>query len=137
MKYSKLLEMKIHLLLQIVFFISIGCKNNCHHDITFINNSNKNLYYYEGSYPDTSIFDYNPLITNYYFIPKNTHSRFQISSCFEQRFNLTPKIIYFIFDAEVLKTIPWDTVMKKYMILKRYELTLQGLKDSNWTITYH
>ena len=131
--------MKTYILLsQILLFILASCKDkNCHSEIKFINNSNKNLYYYGGSYPDTNIWDYNPLLTgNYYYIKQHSTNCFRIRSCYEQRFNLSPKIIYFIFDAEVLKNTPWDTIMKKYMILKRYELTLQRLKDSNWTITY-
>jgi hypothetical protein len=42
----------------------------------------------------------------------------------------------FIFDAQVLENTPWDTVKAKYIILKRYDLSLDDLNKLNWTITY-
>jgi len=42
----------------------------------------------------------------------------------------------FIFDAQVLESTPWDTVKAKYIVLKRYDLSLDDLNRMNWTITY-
>jgi len=125
-------------LLFFLLTINVACnRDKCHNRITFINNSNKDLYYSAGeNYPDTNIVDDNPIVDESYKINHHSTGNFTKRSCYEQVFNLTSKKIYFIFDAHVLQTTPWDTVMKKYMIVKRYELTLQGLKDSNWTITY-
>ncbi|MFW5762551.1 MAG: hypothetical protein ACOCXH_16380 [Cyclobacteriaceae bacterium] len=45
-------------------------------------------------------------------------------------------LLVFIFDAETLESTPWDTVVANYLILKRYELTLQELNDMNWIVNY-
>lgn len=42
----------------------------------------------------------------------------------------------FIFDAKVLESNSWDTVKAKYLVLKRYDLSLDDLEKMNWTITY-
>ena len=44
--------------------------------------------------------------------------------------------MYFIYDACILETTPWDTIKAKYIVLKRYDLSLQDLQQMNWTITY-
>ncbi len=44
--------------------------------------------------------------------------------------------MYFIYDAQTLETTPWDTVVKKYMILKRHDLTKKDLDSMGWKITY-
>jgi hypothetical protein len=42
----------------------------------------------------------------------------------------------FIFDLGVLRNNSWDTIAKNYLILKRYDLTLDSLKKMNWLIQY-
>ena len=60
--------------------------------------------------------------------------------CIESHFGtwLIPSdtFMIYVFDANILNTIPWDTIRKYDMYLKRYDLSLQDLKNSNWTITY-
>jgi hypothetical protein len=46
------------------------------------------------------------------------------------------KLRIFIFDASIVDNTPWDTIKKNYMILKRYDLSLDDLDNMNWTITY-
>ena len=42
----------------------------------------------------------------------------------------------YIFDAGVLESTPWSTVVNDYMVLKRFDLSLQNLQKMDWTITY-
>ena len=42
----------------------------------------------------------------------------------------------FIFDAQVLESTPWDTVKAKYLVLSRFDLSLDDLNKLNWIITY-
>lgn len=58
--------------------------------------------------------------------------------CFEGAINANPEgiIMYFIYDANTLETVPWDMVVKNYLILKRYDLSLEDLQGMDWTITY-
>jgi hypothetical protein len=66
------------------------------------------------------------------------YSESRYKDAFIKTFNeLDNKVLMvFIFDAKVLETTPWDTVKAKYLVLKRYDLSLQDLEDMNWTITY-
>lgn len=45
-------------------------------------------------------------------------------------------LMVYVFDAETLEITPWDTVKANYMVLKRYDLSLEDLKKSDFTITY-
>jgi hypothetical protein len=56
----------------------------------------------------------------------------------EDAFNedTTQKLRIFIFNASIVDNTPWDTIKKNYMILKRYDLSLDDLNKMNWTITY-
>jgi len=45
-------------------------------------------------------------------------------------------IIFFILDADSIETLPWDTIVKRYIILKRYEVTQSYMSEHNWSITY-
>ena len=51
-------------------------------------------------------------------------------------FKDTDTLTVFVFDAQVLETTPWDTVKAKYLVLKRYDLSLDDLNKLNWEITY-
>src|SRR5882724_5922188 len=46
------------------------------------------------------------------------------------------KLEIFVFDVDVLRNVPWDSIAKNYLILKRYDLTLDSLKKMNWLIQY-
>ncbi len=61
----------------------------------------------------------------------------RLQDTYEGRFEQFRKVMVFVFDAQVLETTPpWDTVKAKYLVLKRYDLSLQDLESMNWTITY-
>lgn len=123
-----------------LFFISATCCRNqkdCHYNVYIKNNSDRAIYFlFSTSYPDTFFYD-NPIAdANYYKLNPRQETHDSNNSCVEGYYYNTQKLIYFIFDAQTLETVPWDTVVKKYMILKRYELTLHDLDSLNWTITY-
>jgi hypothetical protein len=124
-----------------IIFVSSTCvrdNENCHRTLILINDSDKAIYFHpSSSYPDTLTLDYNPSEAgNDFKIEKNSFKKDIYRSCIEGKFLIANKIRYFIYDAQTLETTPWDTVKKNYMILKRYELTLQDLENMNWTITY-
>jgi len=51
-------------------------------------------------------------------------------------FNLNQTTLVFIFDAHTIETTPWDSIVKHYMVLKRYQLTKSDMEKMNWIITY-
>ena len=42
----------------------------------------------------------------------------------------------FIFDSEVLENIEWKEIRDNYMILKRYDLSLEDLQKLDFTLYY-
>lgn len=144
--------MKKNLVFFLIIFILLSIcstckreKENCHYKITVLNKTSKSIYIEEcNGFPDTTYFKYepNPVLDSYSFkVEAGETSTRAINSrdCIEYNFeNLykTGTMMIFVFDAQVLETTPWDTIKKKYMVLKRYDLSLEDLKRMNWTITY-
>jgi hypothetical protein len=136
--------------LLIVAFIWLLCtanqcnKENCHKAIEFVNNSSKDIYtcaFIPRKEADTLEF--------YIWFPnlaRNSHmykvkSREQSNNalwsrdCFNSAVKYSQLVVY-IFDADILETIPWDTVGKYYMVLKTIRPTLEDMERDNWTITF-
>jgi len=136
-----------YIILILLFLLNNTCKKNedCHKIIKVFNTSNKAIYV-QGSdgYPDTMYFKYNPNPALSPEINKvesgetNTTS-LQIKDCWEiniKNVMQSDKLMIYIFDSEILENIPWDTVIANNMVLNRYDLSLEDLKNSNWSITY-
>lgn len=45
-------------------------------------------------------------------------------------------LAFYIFDADVIDSLPWSTIKSNYMVLERYDLTLSDLEYMNWEIKY-
>ena len=45
-------------------------------------------------------------------------------------------LIVYVIDTAILESTPWDTVIKNYLVLKRYDLSLLDFHSLNWEITY-
>jgi hypothetical protein len=138
---------RIIIVLFTALFFCVACfrDKDCHYAITFINNSNNTLYIdWCGAYPDTLwIGDPNPLLNDYNkVLPfENNCSSLRSRDCFCYNFNYPElvrddTIMVYVFDADVLENTPWDTVKAKYLVLERYDLSLEDLERLNWTITY-
>ena len=108
---------------------------DCHRGVTIINNSDKAIYYDVGiSYPDTSLIDNPSTSPNPYKIPANSRNKDWFGDCYEAAVRET--LMVFIFDAYTLEHTPWDTVVENYMVLKRYDLSLDDLNKLQWHVTY-
>lgn len=127
--------------------LSSTCKKNDENDyhkiIKYINNSNMELYVHvSGSYPDTTFargeFP-NPIVSELNrILPHETNTMALAARYgFEEEFKYSyDTLMIFVFDGQVLKTTPWETVQQDYIVLKRYDLSLEDIKRMNWTITY-
>jgi hypothetical protein len=105
------------------------------------NNTSKYLYYNDqNGYPDTTIEEFNNIsLKDSYLIDPNSERRIPTQVPWERIFEKNLKsdtLMIFIYDAAVIENTTWDTVKAKYMILKRYDLSLEDLQRMNWTITY-
>jgi len=125
--------------------MSSSCRKDstdCHHNIYFKNNSNKAIYFKASyNYPDTQIVDPKPYMGSGLnrLLPNEYGSPLNHSSCYEQEFNnriTSDTLIIFVFDAQTLESTPWETVKQNYSVLRRYDLSLEDLKKSRFTITY-
>ena len=59
--------------------------------------------------------------------------------CFEKVFkneNFSDTVYVYVFDAAVVDNTSWDIVAKDYLVLKRYDLSLEDLQRLNWQVTY-
>jgi hypothetical protein len=113
--------------------------NDRHNLIEFINYSNNVLYVCaDWWYPDTALNFSNPALSgDYYRVAANSSDDpLRLMDTYEGRFQQFDKIMVFVFDAQVLEKTSWDSVKANYLVLKRYDLSLQALEDVNWTITY-
>ncbi len=91
------------------------------------NNSNKSICYsFSSLYPDTTI----PNILNP-FIPPN-----QKGGPYPYGTAANGIVEVFIFDKSIVETMPWDSIVKKYLILKRYNLTIDSIGKMGGVINY-
>jgi hypothetical protein len=101
--------------------------------------TDKNIYVdAQINHPDTSIGSYNPSFSKENFKVKAHSEKRLISHSWEQDVirAQSDTLMIFMYDAQVLETTPWDTVKANYLVLKRYDLSLDDLIRMNWTITY-
>lgn len=103
------------------------------------NNSSQRIYVYtQSNYPDTSISSYNPSLSKENYEVKAEEQKHIISHSWEQEVvrSASDTLMIFIFDADLVDTTSWETVIKEYKILRRYDFGLDNLREINWTVTY-
>lgn len=137
--------MKKNILSKTILFISyLLIMNSCEIDpwdfkLKITNSSDKAVYFYNSfSFPDTAIlFEANPIKSPEFFKinPGDTESD-RVRGTWEGKFESMDTLMIFIFDEETLQTVSWDTIRENYMILKRYDLSMEDLQEKDWTITY-
>jgi len=124
-----------------LFLLATTCEKLPQFDKRLVidNNSNHELFILKGiTYPDTAIINERPLINNDFIIKPNTRKVYANPLSWEDDFNQIPSdtVMFFLFDNELLSYASWDSVSNNYLILKRYDLSLEDLQGMNWTITY-
>jgi len=122
---------------------------DCHNQINFVNNSAKDVYIeisgISHHYHDldttqfylmfSNPYNYNP--PDYFRIKSGEKGKVEIrrKNCLEG-WIAQGRVFVYVFDAEVLATVPWEVVGKDYLVLKTYHINLEEMESSNWTITY-
>lgn len=145
-------RMNIILLLFVVLSITNACNNkenkDCHKSIEIINNSSKSIYVIgDVQYPDTTYFIHSasPELTSYITkVTSETSSSKPLRftwDCWETIFSYGAQIpsdtvMIFIFDAETIENTSWSIVCGDYLVLQRYDLSLENLKYLNWKLSY-
>ena len=139
-----------------VFFLYIICaavscekkeSEICHTVIRFSNNSENDLYIRSvlgnKGHPITLELSYyhNTILTQYKVVSgeQNNRRATDNNTCYEHVFerNSTPDTLkFYVLDAYVVENTPWDIVARDYLVLKRYDLSLEDLQKLNWRVTY-
>jgi hypothetical protein len=130
-------------------FLALTCyreSDNCHVTINLRNDSNMRIYIkVEGFYPKTYIhFDVTGKEAHEVNPGDINNKGLKARSCYEDalRYNSynsyfpADTIMVFVYDAELVENTPWERVEREYLILKRYDLSLQDLQNLNWLLTY-
>ncbi|MDP3461205.1 MAG: hypothetical protein Q8S18_00280 [Bacteroidales bacterium] len=130
--------------LVLVLFL-VGCEKNEDGILTIENNSDITIWWKVGrSYPDTSLLIENTLWV--VFSDPNaqivkSHSKMSSISndsketWFKANFS-NDTMMVFVFDSYVMTNLPWEQVKNEYLVLKRYNLSLDDLNRISWTLTY-
>jgi len=139
----------IKILLLSILCMATKCQDkeseNCHTSIGFFNNTDNNLCV-RSAFPHSYFFptpldikNLSPSEGKYKIKSSEQNNRRAISSggCYEDKFyNDGDTFFVFIFDAAVVENTLWEVVAREYLVLKRYDLTLEDLQRLNWKITY-
>lgn len=134
--------MKIMIRSFLLIMLFTGCWRNYYDTrLTFINNSQKSIYVsISDIYKDTNyvFVNYNPanMPNEYKILPNETKVPIKPIGSWEKVYSNQSKLSFYVFDAQIMETIPWDTIKAKYLVLKRYDLSLKDLQQMNWTIIY-
>lgn len=86
-------------------------------------------------YPDTVLPSAKPFLLN---VGSNDYNFLDHSFKWEDVISELPAdtLSIYIFDAEIVDTNNWSQIKEGYLVLKRYDLSLNDLKQMNWTVTY-
>lgn len=112
------------------------------YEINLVNNAEHSIGYYFGTggrygtfFPD-SLPESNEYIM--YDISKVLRPGYESSLKWRDFFKELPydTLSVFIFHTDTLNKYSWAEVRDSYMILKRYDLSLDDLKQNDFTITY-
>lgn len=138
--------MKIIVLL---FFTLVLCSNSCEnaplvdkaYRIIVINNSSEDVYVHkadldaERQYPDTLLPSSNATFLK---IPANKRGYFDSKTPWEENIKNLPSdtLSVFFINGNTFENEEWDKIRDEYLILERYDLSIEDLEKSNFTITY-
>jgi len=143
---------KVIFLLLSVICLSSNCvkkdSENCHYSIKFSNNTTKSLRVKEEFLSKHHPDPFNLTRLAYaaqgedhkvYSGDQDNRSAMGGRSCYEDAPTLdgfTDTVFVYVFDAELIENTPWDIVVKDYLVLKRYDLSLDDLRRLDWRVTY-
>ena len=134
----------ITLFIFVVSLLCIGCPDNdpADSELSIANNSStKLIYFIQINEPiDTLLSTFAFPLT-----PENTKSRVinpDESVVLKEGFKRilsgyrNKVLMLYLFTRDTIEQISWDQIVDDYMILGRYDLTLEDLERLNWTINY-
>lgn len=133
-----------------VFYLSFSSSTcnkedeNCHRNIFVDNKSAKDIYILPSwEYPDTTIYHQNvsPKAAGQLKIMASTNDATYLPRrCWEHDFSESrigkDTLIIYLFDAQIVENVPWDSIRVRNQYLKRFDLSLSDLQKLNWQLVY-
>jgi hypothetical protein len=135
-----------------MLLLATGCgtpeSESCHKRITFFNNYHKDMYITSsGTYPDTMhVLKYPPGIVSQAFLLKTPSGQSNGSAieefakgCIEYYFQNRDNrdtVMFFVFDADVLENESSQTIKDNYLVLQRYDLSLDDVRQLEWMLPF-
>ena len=108
--------------------------------MTVINNSNMViLCELDFDYPDTSLHEYGHGNGRSVEIDPGSKERFSMPGSWESEINHRNSLgisSFFIVSLDTISKYGWETVRQTYNILERRDMTVEDLKNNNWTLNY-
>lgn len=91
--------------------------------------------FYQSNYPDTSLPASRPVLAG---IRPNDYTFLDSKRRWEEVFAGAPgdTLSFFILSADTLNAFNWDEIRNRYLVLKRYDLGIQDIKNMNFKITF-
>ena len=126
--------MRTHITIIILFIVLMFTGCDPIYYVFFSNTSERSIVinYYTSSYPDTTILDYwneTPIES------QDTSMIYEVIGTLPDFFRPYPDdvlldtVSLFVYDADSIDYYSWDTVVKYYKILQRYDLSMSDLEE--------
>ena len=97
------------------------------------------VYYDFNRYPDTSVPQQNPFLndTQYELALVSSNETKIEKNEFVKILNSSDRsMMLFIFSRDTIDRVPWPRIRDEYLVLRRYDLTLEDLETMDWTVKY-
>ncbi|MGV8091904.1 MAG: hypothetical protein AB2L24_08580 [Mangrovibacterium sp.] len=133
--------MKVKYVLAMIIMI-VYSNNSCEllgdHVYRFwiLNNSNEALNFLVSyNYPDTIIPDTYDKVKS---LNPNDKTPYDSKKKWEEVFYELPAdtLSIFIFSRNTIINQEWEKILENYMVLKRYDLSIEDLEEQNWVVAY-
>ena len=126
-----------------ILSITYSCKVDGHEAIDLVNNSDMTLVTnWTNDYPDTTLRQKPYIVNNRTFlIPPYSLKTYALTApeweSFEENFGTYfDTLMVFIFDIDVFSHFEWPFIKENYLILQRYDLSLNDLQRLNWRLFF-
>jgi hypothetical protein len=131
-----------------MLLLASGCgtpeSESCHKRIMFFNNYHKDTYIdCSVPYSDTThVLKHSSAILSQANILKTLSGQsngdaLKYRGCIESRFEyIADTLVYSVFDADILENESTQTIVDNYLVLQRYDLSLDDLNQLEWLLPF-
>ncbi len=128
-----------------VLLVCAGCPESFdepNSEIIILNNSDQSIVFFTqfNNPGDTSLstFPFPLLPENIEVRTIETYSSDTIPGSFRSILDKDMNVILmvYLFSRDTIEQVPWERIKDDYLVLRRYDLTLEDLEDINWTVVF-